>query len=236
MYYKIGICDDSPTDQGYVMGLVEQWAANADRQVQMDRFPSAESFLFHYAEHKDYDILLLDIEMGGMDGVALAKKLRQENLTVQIVFITGFPDFIAEGYEVSALHYLMKPVKADTLTRVLDKAAANLGKVERSVIFHIDGEAARIAASEIEFIESFAHSCCVHTTQAAFEVKLGISEIEKLLGDGFVRAHRSYLVGLHAIRRISKADITLDGGKVIPLSRGNYQAVNEAFIRHFKGD
>ena len=83
-------------------------------------------FCLHYAEHKDYDILLLDIEMEGMDGISLAKKLRQENDQVQIVFVTGFPDFMAQGYEVSALHYLLKPLEEEALCRVLDRAAANL--------------------------------------------------------------------------------------------------------------
>ena len=73
-------------------------------------FPSAESFLFDYAEQKNYDFLLLDIEMPSMNGVELAQKIRQENNAVQIIFITGYSDFMAEGYEVSALHYLMKPV------------------------------------------------------------------------------------------------------------------------------
>ena len=82
-------------------------------------FPSAESFLFDYAEQKNYDFLLLDIEMPSMNGVELAQKIRQENNAVQIIFITGYSDFMAEGYEVSALHYLMKPVSFDKLSKVL---------------------------------------------------------------------------------------------------------------------
>lgn len=74
---------------------------------------SAEKFLFHYADDKAWDILLLDIEMGAMDGVTMAKRVRQDNEAVQIVFITGYSDYIAEGYEVAALHYLMKPVNKD---------------------------------------------------------------------------------------------------------------------------
>ena len=74
--------------------------------------------MFRYAEDKEWDILLLDIEMGAMDGVSLAKKIRQENETVQILFVTGFADYISEGYEVAALHYLMKPVKQEKLFAV----------------------------------------------------------------------------------------------------------------------
>lgn len=236
MNYKIAVCEDVAADQRYIVDLTLRWAADTGHSVQADTFFSAESFLFHYAGHKDYDILLLDIEMGGMDGVSLAKRLRKDNETVQIVFITGFPDFIAEGYEVSALHYLMKPVSGETLARVLDKAAVNLKKADRSVIFHTEGEMVRVPVLEIMYVEAFAHYCRVNTVTGHFEVRMSISNIEKMLGDGFVRSHRSYLVGLRFIRRISKADVILDNNERIPLSRSNYQTANLEFIRYFKGE
>jgi len=236
MNYRIGICDDSVTDQKYITELVQRWAERMQYKVCIDTFLSAESFLFHYAEHKDYDILLLDIEMGAMDGVELAKKLREENSDVQIVFITGFPDFMAEGYEVSALHYLIKPANITTLTKVLDKAVGNLKKVERSVVFQVDGETTRIPVSQIIYIESFAHSCKVETATGHFEVRMGISAIEKMLGEGFVRTHRSYLVGVRFIKSILKSDVVLDNGERILLSRNNYQMVNQEFIKYFRGE
>ena len=104
MNYKIAVCDDSEADRQYISGLVSRWAANSGHTVQITRFPSAENFLFHYAEESDYDMLLLDIEMEAMDGVTMAKELRKGNDTVQIVFITGYSDYIFEGYEVAALH------------------------------------------------------------------------------------------------------------------------------------
>ena len=106
--YKIGICDDNQNDSEYLAELLQTWAKQSGYSLNIETFLSAESFLFHYAEEKAYDILLLDIEMGEMDGVELAKRIRQENDTVQLVFITGYPDYIGEGYEVAALHYLMK--------------------------------------------------------------------------------------------------------------------------------
>lgn len=100
MKYKTAICDDSDADRQYILNMLNRWAAYAGHAVHTDTFTSAESFLFHYADESDYDILLLDIEMGGMSGVDLAKEIRRINDAVQIIFITGFPDFIAEGYEV----------------------------------------------------------------------------------------------------------------------------------------
>ena len=89
MKYKIAICDDSGADRQFVLNMVRAWASSAGHTVHIDDFPSAESFLFRYAEESDYDILLLDIEMGAMDGVTMAKELRKSNDTVQIIFITA---------------------------------------------------------------------------------------------------------------------------------------------------
>ena len=89
MKYKMAICDDLDADRKYVFNMVNEWASIAGHVIHTDTFVSAENFLFHYAEESDYDILLLDIEMGAMDGIEMAKKIRQENGSVQIIFITG---------------------------------------------------------------------------------------------------------------------------------------------------
>ena len=236
MNYKIAICDDSTADQNYIKDMTRCWAAEGRYVLHIDTFVSAESFLFHYAEHKDYDILLLDIEMEEMDGISLARKLRQENDKVQIVFVTGFPDFMAQGYEVSALHYLLKPLEEEALCRALDRAAANLQKADRSVIFNVNGEALRLDVREIMSAEALAHFCRINTLRGQFEVRQNFSELAEKLGEGFIRTHRSYLVQVACIRRISKTEVILDNWEKVPLSRSNYHAVNQAFIRHFEGE
>lgn len=236
MTYQIAICDDDAATIQHLSSVVADWGTATGNFVQIDAFPSAEAFLFRYADDKNYDILMLDIEMDGMNGVQLARKIRAENDAVQIVFITGYPEFVLEGYDVSALHYLIKPVGKGKLFSVLDRAARILGKAERAVIFEVDGEALRVKTRDIMRVEAFAHNCVVTTANTAFEVRFSISEIENMLGDGFIRCHRSYLVGLKYIKSISKKEITLDNGDQVPLSRGNYGAVNQAFIRSFKGE
>ena len=129
--YKIAICDDLATDRKYLSSLCEIWGRHNSYHIQISEFTSAENFLFNYAEKKDFDILLLDIEMGAMDGVTMARKLRQDNQTVQIIFITGYSDYISDGYEVDALHYLMKPLQEEKLFTVLDRAVTKLIKSER---------------------------------------------------------------------------------------------------------
>ena len=115
MAYRAAVCDDSAADADYVRGIVAHWAEQRGVALECRTFSSAEQFLFCYAEDKNFDLLLLDVEMPGADGVTLAKMVRQENEAVQIVFITGYSDYIAEGYDVAALHYLMKPVRPEKL-------------------------------------------------------------------------------------------------------------------------
>lgn len=234
MKYHIAICDDEQSEIIYIKSLVAAWAGQNGNTVIIKEFKSAEAFLFDYADHKDYDILLLDIKMKNISGVELAKTIRKENVSIQIVFITGYPDFIAEGYEVAALHYLMKPVTGEKLSEVLMRACDNLGRDERAVLFHVDGELMRIPANKILFAEAFAHVVLIHTKDGSFEVKMPISEAERFLGDEFVRCHRSYIVSLKDIRRITKNSVILDSGKEIPLARSAYGKVNQAFISYYR--
>lgn len=235
MNYKIAICDDESAAQKYLSSLVDYWAHLSDNTAAISIFESAEAFLFDYTEKKDYNILLLDIEMGKLNGVELARQIRADNKSVQIVFITGYPDFIAEGYEVSALHYLIKPVSGKKLSEVLNRAVANLDKTDRAVLFNVGGETVRVAVDKIMFAEAFSHLVEINTTNNSFEVRMPISEVGKLLGEGFVRCHRSYITGLIHISRITKTDVILDNGKQIPLARGAYSEVNQAFISFYKG-
>lgn len=236
MVYKIAICDDQEVDAQYIHAMVQSFANVQNIRIHVDLFPSAEAFLFSYAEDKSYDMLLLDIEMGELNGVELAKQIRSENKQVQILFITGYPSFMAEGYEVSALHYLLKPVISEKLHEVLQKAINNMQQQEKHLLFMIDGEARKIQVGDILYIEAFAHSCTFTTIKGTFEVKVGIAEMETQLTEGFIRCHRSFIVGLKHINCIAKATITLDNGVVLPLSRRKYDAANQAFINYFRGE
>ena len=229
MTYKAAVCDDSAADRQYLSDLVRQWAQSAGHRVEISMFPSAESFLFHYAEEKDYDILLLDIEMKEMDGVTMARKLRRENDTVQIVFITGYSDYIAEGYEVDALHYLMKPVKEDKLYSVLDRAVEKLRKNEKVLNLEAGGETIRIPVYQIRYADVQGNYVTIHAS-AEITVKMTLRELETELDDRFYRAGRSLIVNLTQISRVTKTEIRLSDGTALPLPRGAYEGVNRAII------
>ena len=229
MKYKVAVCDDSDADRRYIMDMVRSWASAAGHEVQIDGFPSAESFLFRYAGESDYDILLLDIEMGAMDGVTMAKELRKSNDTVQIIFITGYSDYISEGYEVAALHYLMKPVNEEQLCLVLDRAAEKLAKNERVLNFEVSGEMVRVPIYQIRYADVLGNYVTVHA-QTDVTVKMTLGELEKQLDERFYRVGRSALVNLTQISRVTRAEIRLNDGTAIPLPRGAYEGVNRAII------
>jgi DNA-binding LytR/AlgR family response regulator len=229
MNYKIAICDDSDADRQYVFDMVNRWAEKAGHVVHTDTFASAENFLFHYAEESDYDILLLDIEMGDMDGVTMAKRLRTGNDTVQIVFITGYSDYIAEGYEVAALHYLMKPVKEEKLCEVLDRAAEKLSKNEKVLTFEIGREMVRVPIYQIRYADVLGNYVTIHA-QSDTTVKMTLGELEKQLDERFYRIGRSAIINLTQIGRVTKTEIKLVDGTAIPLPRGAYDGINRAII------
>lgn len=227
--YKIAICDDSDADRQYVLNMVQRWAAEAGCSVHTDTFASAESFLFHYAEESDYDILLLDVEMGDMDGVSMAKLLRRDNDTVQIVFITGYSDYISESYEVDALHYLMKPVKEEKLFLVLDRAAEKLAKNEKVLTFETGGEMVRIPVYQIRYADVLGNYVTLHALSDV-TVKMTLGSLEELLDERFYRVGRSAIVNLTQIGRVTRKEIKLSDGTAIPLPRGAYDGVNRAII------
>lgn len=229
MKYKIAVCDDSDADRQYVLNMVDRWSASSGHVVQTDTFPSAENFLIHYAEESDYDILLLDIEMRAMDGVTMAKKLRKNNDTVQIIFITGYSDYILEGYEVAALHYLMKPVKEEKLCSVLDRAAEKLSKNEKVLNFEIGGEMVRVPIYKIRYADVSGNYVTIHA-RTDVTVKMTLGELEKQLDERFYRAGRSTIINLTQISRVTKMEVKLSDGTAIPLPRRAYDGINRAII------
>ena len=230
MSYRVAICDDCAKDAEFVQGILSKWAAERQVDIQTESFPSAESFLFRYAEDKAWDILLLDIEMGTMDGVTMAKRVRQNNEAVQIVFITGYSDYIAEGYEVSALHYLMKPVNEMKLLEVLNRALEKRKQEERCLNLELSGEMVRIPFYEIRYLDVHQNYITIHCKQE-YTLKRSLSSIEKELDGRFCRVGRTMIVNLKFIQRVTKMDVHLSDGTILPLPRGAYEPLNRAIIK-----
>jgi DNA-binding LytR/AlgR family response regulator len=196
---RIAICDDEYAQRQFLQELVSSWAqggtqsergesGTAPLPTTIRTFDSAEAFLFAFAEDQSFDILLLDIQLQAMDGVALAKEIRKENEVLQIIFITGYSDYIAEGYDVSALHYLMKPVDEQKLFEVLDRATARVKAFTvspgRTILFPKGGGMVRISAADIHYAEAFSHYVTLYTKDKQQDFSMRLSDMEQLLGEG----------------------------------------------------
>lgn len=233
MAYRIAIADDNSTDIEYIASIVKAWGNAQSIPVETGAFSSAEAFLFTYSEDKTWDILLLDIEMGGINGVELAKELRRSGSSIQIIFITGFPDFMAEGYEVSALHYLLKPVSGEKLRDVLDRAAANLAKSEKRLCVTFNRQTDFVPLSRILYMESQKQYVLIHTSDETYRMKSSLAELEAGLDEYFFKCQRSFLVNLRYITRIKNDCVVLKGGEEVPISRGMADRIGREIIRLF---
>jgi len=233
--YNFVICDDELVQQQANKILLEQWASDRGVSVRTICFPSSEAFLFHYEADKSCDVLLLDVEMGAMNGVTLARKVRSGNKEVQIIFITGYMDYILDGYEVEALHYLLKPVTAGNLFPLLDRAVSRLKDNEKVMLVRCGDESIRIPLYEIRYLEVVGNYVTIYG-DGEYKVKATLSYFERELGELgelgglFLRIGRSYIVNLKCVRKVSKVELTLMDGTVLLLPRGADKKVNQAII------
>lgn len=229
MQYRFAICDDDANYARYICRLAQQWGRQSSAEVGTEVFPSAEAFLFCWEEKKDFDVLLLDIEMAGMDGVELARTVRAEDDRVQIVFITGYNDYIAQGYEVAALHYLVKPVDEEKLFQVLSRAVAGLKHSEPYLTLELPEQTVRLPLPEIRYLDVQHNYVTVHAGRE-YTVKRPLSELEQALDSRFFRVGRSFVVNLARVRRVTRTEAELTTGERIPLPRGQYDKLNRAII------
>ena len=237
---RVAICDDEAAQQQLMAKYLQEWGDLRGIPMELVTFPDGESLLFAWEEDKAFDLLILDIEMHKINGMELAQEIRRTDETVPILFVTGYDQYMSQGYEVSALHYLMKPVSMDKLFQVLDRLQSN-AKTEKRFLFKIGDTAVSLPESKIWYVEASAHQCILYTEDESYELKQSITAIEQYLTREqeptgvFMRCHRSYIVNLQHISAIAKNELILDNGIRLPASRQLFKAVNEAFIsRHVK--
>ena len=201
----IAICDDEENEIEYLKHAVDDWAKKEDILTNIETYASAESFLFQYEECKNYQILLLDVEMSGMNGIDLAKKIRQNQDNVEIIFITGIWDYVQEGYEVRAYRYIIKPIDFNSFKTQLNLCIKEIENQKRpSIVVTYKGEVNKIDIGSIVYIETDNRNTLIHTKEKSYRSNMGISKIEKHLeGSTFFRCHNSFLINLEYINKFN---------------------------------
>jgi len=233
MPLTIAICDDNEDQIKELRRLLGEWSADKPFALNIDEYISAESFLFNYPDNP-CDLLLLDIEMNGINGMELAKKLRSDgNINMlPIIFITGYSEYMSDGYEVEALHYLLKPVDNSKLFAVLDRYIKR-HTPENEIMLACDEGSIHVSPDMVIFCEAVGKKTHVHMRDKVIVCNSGISAVKNMLPEEFVFCHRSYIVNMRYVRSIGKTDIMLDSDENIPLSRRLYKEVNERFIQYY---
>lgn len=226
---RICYVEDEKAQEMALKNLIRQWNGEATLKV----YPKAEAFLFEHPDTCPFDLLILDIQLSeGLSGMELAKKVRTVDSNVTIIFLTNDPQYVFAGYEVAAARYFMKPMNADQLYPLLDEMTKVKPDKKQYWILSVDGEKVKLDIDEIQVVEVIKHHIHIYTADQTLETKFSLAEAEQAVGAGkFVSPHRSYLVQLSKIRRITRSSVIMENGQEIPLSHSKYKEINEAFIK-----
>lgn len=232
---EIVLVDDEQLQLDYMQKLIEQAAESLGIEISMHQYRSGEAFLFALADHPTWNLAFLDIEMAELNGMEVARIVREKELDLELVFATAYAEYAIEGYEVQALDYLLKPINIDKIKRVLKRYIEEQPEEESYIIVDFEGQPSRLNLDEIIYAEANAGEVIVILDNKSFNLKMSLTEIEKQLDDRFVAPHRSYLVNLQHVSRLLKKDVVLNNREMIPLSRRRAKDVQAAFINYYKG-
>lgn len=232
---RIIICEDEAAQAQALLRMVRRWADARGMDAELSAYASAQALWFDLEGGLRTDAALLDIQMPGMSGLELARAIRGRGDPMQLIFITGAPEHMAEGYDVDALHYLLKPVDEARLFAVLDKAAARASAPQPALTGPGPDGLLRIPAQRIAFVEAMGHTLRVRLSDGADRtLHLSMRDAEAQLPASFVHCHRSYLVSLRCVHQIARTEVELDGGERLPLSRRLSEAFRRAFIDFYR--
>lgn len=235
MNMRITYCDDEITQSVFLKELLDQWEKVMGKPYDITVYASAEEMLFENQDFFPFDFIILDIELDKMNGIDLARQIRQLDKNVTIAFLSNSREYVFEGYEVGAVRYLLKPLTKEQLFPILEMVQKTLEAEKQYIIIRAEGENIKLAMNDIYYVEALGHYLVIHTESRTYEIKMNMNEMSDMLEKQFIATHRSYLVNLECIEKITRADCILSTGQSIPVSRNSYKAVNDAFIEFYKG-
>lgn len=222
----IGICDDEKDVRAFLKQKIEQYT-DADILLYEDGEALMQS-------DTKPDILFLDIQMPGTDGMQIARRIREHDKSIQIVFVTGIEDYVFEAFDVEALNYLVKPIddkKLEAVLKIAQEKITNSTKpidIRQSIVVSAGGIHTKIYLDDIIYAEVFNRKIMIHTTSENIEYYGKLTELEDMAGENFFRPHRAYLINMKYVERYDATNIYLEKGQVL-MAKQNYKN----FVRRY---
>lgn len=229
---NIAVCDDEVRGRERIRTLLEKEFS----QAQTSEFDSGMKLIENVEDGYCPDIVLLDIAMEGMDGMETAKRLRELSDAI-LIFVTGVKEQVFDAFDVGAFHYLMKPIDPDKMTSVLKRAVQEIEKkntTPRYLLVKAEGSHRRIPVEDILYVENSGRKVILHMKAETLEYYERMNHLEEVLGEGFYRCHRGYLVALSAVSGYDHESITVASGDRIYLAKQKYSDFVKIYCRFLK--
>ncbi len=228
---NIAICDDSTHYINTMEGFLEK--LNTDN-LEYDVYMSGEELVSAYESNgASYDVIFLDMEMGELDGIDTANRIRQIDKYVIIIFVTSHTKYMQRSFECTPFRFLIKPIKFDDFTKVYGEIQIKLKDKTETVVFSENRNRIRLFCDDILFFESQAHQILIYTKDGKIhKIRKTITELMEILdGNMFFRVHRAFVVNLAQIYQILENDVLMRGlDKPIPLSRTYKKELTDKFL------
>ncbi|MBR6807613.1 MAG: response regulator transcription factor [Clostridia bacterium] len=228
---RIAICDDVKRDRECLRDALMQTEIGKCSEVSL--FESGEKLLSSINGNAFFDVVFLDVDMPGLDGIETGKRLRNDNKDLVIIFLTSHPEFALDAYECEAFHYLLKPCDTSRISEVLERAASRIGLMRKYHVVKTKQGSARLPIADIYYVECIGRHVIYHMIDEDYTVKEKISDVYDALRDyGFCRVHQGYAVNIDKIKFIGKDEVILTDGRSVMMSVRKRNEVSLAYMKY----
>ena len=211
----IGLCDDNIIHRNLLHSYICKFFNKLNYDIL--EFLSGEELLTNYP--KNIDLLFLDIQMSDLNGMDTARRIREFDSNVEIIFTTALLDYVCEGYEVNAYRYMLKPIDYNIFKNNMSKCIENIIKKKSYYLTISDkSKLIKIKFDDILYIETSKRQLIIHTANGHEIIKMSMRKLEKFLNKDFFRCHNSFIVNLEKINKIDVSDIYINNA-TIPISK-----------------
>lgn len=226
MGLHIGICEDDLIHIKILKNHIKEVIKSKNLPFEIYEFKSGEELIKNYPKY--LDILFLDIQMEGLTGMDTARRIREFDNNVEILFTTSLNEYVYEGYEVRAYRYLLKPITYEIIERHLNECILNiLEKSKNFLIINNKNKLIKIMLDDVLYMETEGRELVIHKINDAYKVKMSMRKLEKLLqGKKFFRCHNSFMVNLDKIECIDKNIVYINKAQ-IPVSKHRIQSLKK---------